>query len=67
MTDQIKIYETFWSNGKLMSRKNYKDDKLLKLEEWYNDGTKKSEINYIDGKKNGLSKRYIENNLLFQL
>ena len=49
------VVETYYDNGQLMERANYKDDKLNGLrEEWYVNGQQWSRGNYKNGKRDGL-------------
>ena len=46
------VVETYYANGQLMARKNYKDDKLNGLYEvWYENGQIESRVNYKDGER----------------
>ena len=51
--DEVKndVVETYYDNGQLKSRANYKDDKLDGLHEsWYKNGQPQESTMYKDGK-----------------
>jgi hypothetical protein len=49
------LVETFWENGNIEYRVNYKDDKLDGLCKWfYSNGNIWYKKNYKDGKRDGL-------------
>lgn len=44
------IYETYYDNGQIKTRKNYKDNKLDGLsEEWYDNGQMRESKNFKNG------------------
>ena len=61
------VSESYYKNGQLKSKGNFKDNKQDGLWKWYyDDGQLKSKVNYKDGKEDGLSDFYYKNGQLKQ-
>jgi antitoxin component YwqK of YwqJK toxin-antitoxin module len=61
------VSESYYKNGQLKAKGNFKDDKQDGLWKWYyDDGHLKSQVNYKDGEENGLSYFYYKNGKLKQ-
>ena len=64
IADEAKndVVETYYGNGQLWSRANYKDGNLDGLcEEWSRDGKLRSRANYKNGKRDGLREFWYDN------
>ena len=56
------VVETYYENGQIASRANYKNGKLNGLyETWYDNGKQLSRTNYKNGERNGLYETWYEN------
>ena len=56
---------SYYENGQVKEKINYKNGKPDGLEEWYyENGQLERKVNYKDGKKDGLEEWYDENGLL---
>jgi hypothetical protein len=61
------VSESYYKNGQLKSKGNFKDNKQDGLWKWYyDDGQLKSKVNYKDGEEDGLSYFYYKNGQLKQ-
>lgn len=59
-----KVEETYYVNGQLHEKKIYKSDNHIIYKEYYENGTLKSKVNFINGKQNGILKSYFPNGKL---
>lgn len=65
MKKKNDVVESYYDNGQLKSRTNYKNDELEGLyERWYDNGQPESRINYENGKLDGLYEAWYENGQL---
>ena len=61
------VSESYYKNGQLMTKGNFKDDKQDGLWKWYyDDGQLKYKVNYKDGEEDGVSYFYNKNGQLKQ-
>ena len=61
--DYIKdeVYYSYYDNGNIKEKETKQFDKIIKEEEWYENGQKEYSNIWKDGERNGLSERWYEN------